>query len=206
MTVFEQVKESVDMRTVAEGYGIKINRSGMCLCPFHDEKTPSAKIYRDGMHCFGCGEHHDVISFTQKMFSLAEPIDAVKKLNADYGLNISVGNAPTTAEMSEYHKRIAKRRAFEQWEKLAWRTLHDYLWLMRQWRELAPKSPDDTQDERFVYSLHHLDYAEYLCNEFVRADRAGKFAMREDVKTVYAFMGKKNSQMISSSESLLFVK
>lgn len=45
MTVFEQVKEAVDMRTVAEGYGLNIDRSGMCLCPFHAEKTPSAKVY-----------------------------------------------------------------------------------------------------------------------------------------------------------------
>ncbi|EWM53175.1 hypothetical protein RF007C_16310 [Ruminococcus flavefaciens 007c] len=166
------------MRTVAEGYGLQIDRSGMCLCPFHAEKTPSAKVYPHNIYCFGCGESADVIGFTQKMFSIAEPIEAVRKLNDDYGLHISVGEAPTTAEMSEYHKRIEARRAYEQWEKQAWKTLHDYLWQMRQWRELAPKSPDDVQDERFVYSLHYLDYAEYLCDEFIHADRSGKLAMR----------------------------
>lgn len=191
MNVFEQVKEAVDMRTVAEGYGLHINRSGMCLCPFHTEKTPSAKVYKDGLHCFGCGEHHDVISFTQRLFSLSEPIEAVKKLNEDYGLHIAVGQAPTSEEVSEYHKRIAKRRAYEEWEKLAWRTLHDYLWLMREWRELVPKSPDDVQDRRFVYALHHLDYAEYLCDEFLHADRSGKLAMRETIKIIEIFMRQK---------------
>ena len=177
MNVFEQVKETVDMRTVAEGNGLDVNRSGMCLCPFHAEKTPSAKVYKDGLHCFGCGEHHDVISLTQRLFSLSEPIEAVKKLNEDYGLHITVRQALTSAEVSEYHKRIAERRAYEEWEKQAWRTLHDYLWLMREWRELVPKSPDDVQDRRFVYALHHLDYAEYLCDGFLHADRSGKLAM-----------------------------
>ena len=84
MTVFEQVKEAVDMRTVAEGYGLNIDRSGMCLCPFHAEKMPSAKIYPHNIYCFGCGVSADVIGFTQKMFTIAEPIEAVKKLNDDY--------------------------------------------------------------------------------------------------------------------------
>lgn len=30
-------------------------------CLFHQEKTPSMKIYKDGYHCFGCGAHGDVI-------------------------------------------------------------------------------------------------------------------------------------------------
>ena len=43
MTVFEQVKSAIDMRTVAEGYGLEISRGGMALCPFHNERI-SAKI------------------------------------------------------------------------------------------------------------------------------------------------------------------
>ena len=74
------------MRTVAEGYGLEISRGGMALCPFHNECTPSAKIYPDALHCFGCGTHVDVIGFTQKMFGLDKPIDAVKKLNDDYDI------------------------------------------------------------------------------------------------------------------------
>ena len=109
MTVFEQVKSAVDMRTVAEGYGLHIDRGGMTLCPFHDERTPSAKIYHDALHCFGCGTHVDVIGFTQKMFGLEKPIDAVKKLNEDYGLHIDIGKAPTEKELSEYQKRVQEK-------------------------------------------------------------------------------------------------
>ena len=112
------------------------------------------KIYPENFHCFGCGEHLDVISFTQKMFSLSKPIDAVKKLNEDFGLHIEIGKVPTAEEVSEYQKWIAEKRAYEVWEKSAWKTLQDYLWLMREWREFAPASPDEKCNERFVYSLH----------------------------------------------------
>ena len=37
-------------------------------CPFHNEKTPSFSINEEKgfYHCFGCGEHGDIISFTMK--------------------------------------------------------------------------------------------------------------------------------------------
>ena len=112
------------------------------------------------------------------MFSLSKPIDAVKKLNEDFGLHIEIGKVPTAEEVSEYQKWIAEKRAYEVWEKSAWKTLQDYLWLMREWREFAPASPDEKCNERFVYSLHHLDYAEYLCDEFIRADKQGKISIK----------------------------
>lgn len=187
MTVFEQVKSAVDMKTVAEGYGLHIDRGGMCICPFHEERTPSAKIYPENLHCFGCGTHVDVIGFTQKMFGLDKPIDAVKKLNQDYDLHLDIGTTPTKEEVSEYQKRIAEKREYEEWEKWAWRTLNDYLWLMREWRHLAPASPDEIADNRFVYSLHHLDYAEYLCLEFINCNKEGRISMKNIVAKIADF-------------------
>ena len=193
MTVFEQARSAVDMKTVAEGYGLHIDRGGMCLCPFHNERTPSAKIYPDNLHCFGCGTHVDVIGFTQKMFGLDKPIDAVKKLNEDFGLHIDIGKSPTAEEVSEYQKRIAEKREYEEWEKSAWRTLNSYLWLMREWRQLAPKSPDEEPDRRFIYALHHLDYAEYLCGEFIEMNKPGRITMKSIIDDIADFMKRKDT-------------
>ena len=44
MNVFEAVKQSVTTRQAAEHYGIKVNRNGMCVCPFHNDKNPSMKV------------------------------------------------------------------------------------------------------------------------------------------------------------------
>ena len=176
------------MRTVAEGYGLEISRGGMALCPFHNERTTSAKIYPDALHCFGCGTHVDVIGFTQKMFGLDKPIDAVKKLNYDYDLHIEIGKTPNAEEVSEYQKRVAEKRAYEEWEKSAWRTLNDYLWLMREWRPVSYTHLTLPCDERFVYSLHHLDYAEHLCLEFINYNKAGRLSMKNIVSEIADFL------------------
>lgn len=188
MTVFEQIKSAIDIKTVAEGYGLHIDRAGMALCPFHDERTPSAKIYPDNFHCFGCGVHADMIGFTQKLFNLDKPIEAVKKLNEDFCLHIDIDNAPTPTEISEYQKRLTEKKAYQEWEQFARKTLHDYLWLMRDWRELASNTPDEKFDERFIYSLHHLDYAEYLCDEFIREDKQGRLSMKNIISEIAGFL------------------
>jgi hypothetical protein len=63
---------------------------------------------------------------------------------------------------------------------------------MRDWREkYAPIMQNIPVDKRFVYSLHHLDYAEYLCNEFISADKDGKMSMKEIVTELDDFIRRK---------------
>ena len=177
------------MPTVARGYGLKINRAGMAICPFHAEKTPSAKIYPDGFHCFGCGVHADVIGFTQRLFGLARPIDAAKKLNEDFYLHLDVCGHKTSNEVSEYRRRQHEREKYERWENEAWTALCSYYKLLREWREIAPRSPNEKLDPRFAYALEHLDWAEYLCEEFIAADEEGRKAMRSEVERIADFLG-----------------
>ena len=43
--VFEAIRENgITARQAAEHCGIKINRHGMAVCPFHKDKNPSMKI------------------------------------------------------------------------------------------------------------------------------------------------------------------
>ena len=161
-TLFEEIKAAVDMPTVARGYGLKINRSGMAICPFHREKTPSAKIYRDGFHCFGCGVHADVIGFTQRLFGLARPIDAAKKLNEDFLLHLDVDGGTSANAVKDYRRRQREREEYERWEREAWLTLRGYLRLMYEWMEKEPDRPDDEPDRRFIYALNNLNRAEWL--------------------------------------------
>ncbi len=44
MNVFEAVKQSVTTRQAAEAYGIRVNRNGMCVCPFHVVATSSTSF------------------------------------------------------------------------------------------------------------------------------------------------------------------
>ncbi|MCZ6522639.1 MAG: DNA primase, partial [Alphaproteobacteria bacterium] len=54
---------------------VKRGREHVALCPFHNEKTPSFTINEDKgfYHCFGCGEHGDVIGFLMQNEGLAFP-------------------------------------------------------------------------------------------------------------------------------------
>ena len=66
MTV-EEIKQQNSMRDVVVRYGIEVNRSGFCRCPFHSERTASMKIYRDSFYCFGCHTGGDIFAFIQKI-------------------------------------------------------------------------------------------------------------------------------------------
>jgi hypothetical protein len=67
MTV-EEIREQVNMFDLARDYGIKVDRHGMCSCPFHGtDKHPSMKIYKDGYKCFACGAAGDVFKFVQNI-------------------------------------------------------------------------------------------------------------------------------------------
>ena len=64
----EEIRERVSMFDLAKDYGIKIDRHGMCSCPFHGaDKHPSMKLYRDGYKCFACGAAGDIFKFVQNM-------------------------------------------------------------------------------------------------------------------------------------------
>ena len=47
MSIFETVKNSVNLREAAQLYGIEVNRYGMALCPFHNDRHPSLYIADD---------------------------------------------------------------------------------------------------------------------------------------------------------------
>lgn len=66
------------------GSYVTLKRAGrdyVCLCPFHNEKTPSCHIHPDKefFHCFGCGAGGDVITFVMKYHNL-DYWEAVKML------------------------------------------------------------------------------------------------------------------------------
>ena len=68
----------------AERYGLDVGRSGMARCIFHDDRHPSMKLYDDHFHCFGCGEHGDVIDLAARLLGLSN-YEAARRLAYDFG-------------------------------------------------------------------------------------------------------------------------
>lgn len=85
----DELRQRSPIATVI-GRSVKLTRSGRerkGCCPFHGEKTPSFYVYDDHFHCFGCGEHGDVISFVMKATG-AGFMEAVEDLAAQAGLEV----------------------------------------------------------------------------------------------------------------------
>jgi hypothetical protein len=89
-SIFEKVKEVACIEEVVEHFGVRLDKHGKALCPFHQEKTPSFSIKKDEniFKCFGCGESGDVIDFVEK-FKGVECIEAARLIAEMYGIEDS---------------------------------------------------------------------------------------------------------------------
>lgn len=63
----EDIKQNISMLEIASRYGIRVDKKGFCKCIFHDEKTPSMKLYKDSFYCFSCQKSGDIFSFVQQI-------------------------------------------------------------------------------------------------------------------------------------------
>ena len=160
--VFEAVKQSVSTREAAEFYGIKVSRTGMACCPFHDDKNPSMKVDQR-FHCFGCGADGDVIDFAAKLFNLS-PKEAAEKLAQDFGL-IYDSQAPPRRRYVRQKNEAQKLREDRQ---RCYRVLSDYYYLLKKWEaDRSPKTPEEEPHPRFVEAIQKKAYVEYLLDLFL---------------------------------------
>lgn len=153
MTIFEAVKAEVTPRMAAERYGLQVSRNGMVRCLFHDDATPSMKLYDDHYHCFGCQATGDVIRMTAKLFGVPDA-EVANKLAEDFGIQ-----REKTSVLAKLHRF---QEQAEQ-ERLCVQVLRDYLHLLEEWRtKYAPKTQEEAPDDRFVEALLMTDCIEYL--------------------------------------------
>lgn len=147
MTV-DEIKQTYSMREIAERYGVKIKRDGMCSCPFHGkDKHPSMKIYKDSFHCFTCGANGDIFTFIQKT-------DNCDFKTAFYSLGGSYGDDHKAAQMAKYHaeKSRKNREKKEQERKEREQAL---LTEMHRYRELYQAQEEGTDLWWEYYDRYH---------------------------------------------------
>ena len=185
MDIFQEVKDTVSMPEVAAGYGMKGNRAGFIRCPFHNDRTPSLKLYDDHFHCFGCGAHGDVIRFTELYFNLS-PLEAAKKLIEDYHLTVTTDicrsgrsrdrPAPAIRKRQDAYR---ERKEFDLWRTQRIQTLLDeYNRLKHNKERFAPRSPDEEWHPLFCEALQHLSKVEWELDLFL-------FESKDELKTFW---------------------
>ena len=93
MNVFEAVKGKVTARQAAEMYGVRVNRHGMAVCPFHNDKNPSMKLDMR-FHCFACQADGDAVDFVSRLFGLPGK-EAAMKLADDFSIPYDARKEPS---------------------------------------------------------------------------------------------------------------
>ena len=109
-------------------------------------------------YCFGCGATGDAVDLTAKLFGLS-PHEAARKLAYDFGLPPARPSVMTMLK-APIPDKTEERRCFH--------ALSGYSRLLRQWKdELAPATPDEPLDERFIAACHDEGYIVYLSDIFI---------------------------------------
>lgn len=166
--LFRKIKEAVSMQQVAEYYGLQINRKGLCLCPFHQDKDPSLKIYPNGkgFYCFSCGAGGDQIKFVS-MYLDTSNYEAAKELAAAF--DIPLAEPVTYREKREAELARRRRAAVAVFKKRA------IMYVKMYWILLCEAIHE--RNEHFTEALQNITYIEYLlqnleeCPEEVYEDK-----------------------------------
>ena len=165
MNIFETVKQSVTTRQAAERYGIRVERNGMCRCPFHDDSTPSMKLDRR-YYCFGCGATGDVIDFVSQLRGIGSK-EAAILLAQDFAIPYE----DSAGKTNRPRQQNTDEQNYQHMERYCSRVLLDYYQLLCRWREdYVPRTPENGYHPRFVEALQKLSLVEYLLDELLCGD------------------------------------
>lgn len=192
MDLFEAVKEQVTARDAAEHYGIRVNRYGMAVCPFHQDRNPSMKLDRR-FHCFACGADGDVINFVARLFGLKNG-EAAKKIAADFGIAYSQSRA---SPAQTYQAKILKNREkiqqnrFNSAQRRFFQIFCDYRQTLDEWeKRYAPVDMDGWNhlDPRFEEAIRNKSRIDYILDSFIGGST-------EDIVGLIAQYGKEASSL-----------
>ena len=174
MNIFQEMKERVTARQVAERYGLKVSRNGMARCPFHNDKHPSMKIDRN-YYCFACGAKGDAVNYVAILFGLSQ-FEAAKKINEDFALGIPIGKQEVRKKREPEVRKKEKvptkeermqfvQKKIDKWARDATNVLLRYLRWMEFWKEFyKPESMEEEWHPLFVEALQNESKVSYLAD------------------------------------------
>lgn len=169
----EEIKRKVKIEEILERYGYELNRAGFISCPFHNEKTPSLKIYPEtnSYYCFGCNTGGDVISFVMHLLRI-DFGSAILRLDNDFCLGLISAHTPRERERAreeEQGRRKEQEKSFQM--RAMYRTHYQMMTfcfrkLWRDYLTLRPVSEDEPLNPEFILALHRLEPFEQWLDEF----------------------------------------
>lgn len=147
-------------------YGIEIDKKGFTCCPFHNEKTASFRVYKDGtFHCFGCGAHGDVITFVMKMQNISFKY-ACLMLDRDisYSEQRNIERIKRKANQKQSQRKSSLDSYWEAFDN--WKYNEELIELFK------PSNPEEIPNSIFLLALNQRGILEHKLNlaEIIRKE------------------------------------
>ena len=122
-TVIQDVKDRVDAAAVFARH-LELQESGngfVASCPFHEDRTPSLRLYPDQarFHCYGCGARGDVFAFLQRLSGRPFP-SVVRDLAGELGIAVPDDAPDDPARRDRADVIAACALAQERFESALW--------------------------------------------------------------------------------------
>ena len=127
-------------------------------CPFHNGKDYNLSYTPHGYRCFVCGASGDVVGFVKDACELATRSDAMRRINADFDLNLPIDgtlSAIQSANLALKREKAKKRQA----ELKAWEDKYNAL--MDEWVSLDKKTREVTdpfEQDEIGEQMRRLEY------------------------------------------------
>lgn len=186
MDLIKEVKQRADIVKVAEYYGLQLNRSNKCKCPFHQEKTASFSVSQSKQifKCFGCGVGGDCITLVSKLLKINN-YQAAESINKNLGLGLNPNQKSTFIEINYYKNKRQMEEQFKKWENETFQILCDYIHFLEDFEEkYAPQNIKelDNPNELYLEAINNKELTEsYLDDIFINGTNENKiwFQRRE---------------------------
>lgn len=167
-TVFEMTRDRVEAVDAAHFYGMSFDRfNKKALCPFHSDKHPSMSFSKGRFHCWACGANGDAIDFVAKLFN-EKPIEAVRRLNNDFCLNLPLESKFTPEQREQAKKRKEEKELAERFEITLEAAQRQLSAVHRELFRISQNPPDMTADgdppTEYAFAVKWIDYVFYLLN------------------------------------------
>lgn len=198
MNLFEAVRDNVTTRQAAELYGISVNRKGMAVCPFHDDKNPSMKV-DNRFHCFGCQADGDAIEFVARLFDLSRK-EAAKKLANDFGISY---DSRDRASIKPFLRRPTPEQKYREEEQHFFNVTVDYYHRLQTWeKEFAPETPVDAMHPLFLEALQNKNFIDNLLDNFLNSAPEERKALVSSEKNLVMNIERRVANLSFASELL----
>lgn len=107
--VFDEIRENLTMRQVAENFGYAVNRSGFIHSPFSTDKTASCKLYHNSFFDYSTNTGGDLVRFTALVLG-CDNWQAAHYLIKEFLLPISISGYTFDREEVEWRQRERQKQ------------------------------------------------------------------------------------------------